>query len=169
MMGLLARARKYFKETFSLDLKDDMGVYYYNFILTYTFVVITCIVMCDSVPTQNAETSQSTYTLEVIQTILDTIIPSTIAFACSIFLQNLATTSRIGATKYPWNLALIFVAFLYWGEYLRSREIETAIKGFMFIFASLFIVFLCTASTIQTYNLQRASENNPQTASLSAE
>lgn len=167
-MGSITCALKHFKDTFSLDLKEDIGVYYYNFILTYAFVLLTCLIMCDGI-SENVKVTDPTYPLEVLRTIFDTMIPSTIAFACSIFLQNLALASRVGATKYPWNLALIFVSFMYWGIYLYLREIKTIMNGVLLIFVSLLIIFLCTASTIQTYDIQHNAESNSQPPSLSAD
>lgn len=167
-MRSITRALKHFKDTFSLDLKEDIGVYYYNFILTYAFVLFTCLVMCDGI-SESIEVADPAYPLEVLRTVFDTMIPSTIAFACSIFLQNLALTSRVGATKYPWNLALIFVSFMYWSLYLHLREIKTKKIGALFFVVSLLIIFLCTASTIQTYDIQHNAESNSQPPSLSAD
>ncbi len=175
-MNLLTNAKKLFgdlkrKILFSLDFKDDISVYYYSFFLTYTFIIVTCLVMCKRIPIVTDSTgvpALDEYWLRVIQTILDTVIPSTITFACGVFIQNLAIISRKGATNYVWNLVLLFASFMYWGDYLYSIERVTTNKGYMLILFAIFIVVLCTTSTIKTYKTQNVSTRQDSDTSISA-
>ncbi len=165
---------KRFQKTFSLDLKNDISVYYYNLIVTYVLCALSCIIVCSSIATQEVAsagiTSQDTTgtsegVLGVFQTIADSLIPTTVTFACSVVLQNLSVITRVGATNFPWSLALMFSALVYWGVYSAFRQITSPFKGIVLLLVSLFILFLCTISTIHCTELQQQSSKG---SSLSA-
>lgn len=160
-----------FRKTFSLDFKDDISVYYCNLLVTYVLCALSCFLVCMSAGTQGEMVTglgtqvATDRSLDILQTVADSLIPTTVAFACGVVLQNLSTIARVGATKFPWLLALMLGALVYWGGYSAYRQVTSHFKGIILIFASVVILFLCTMSTICCVELQQHSNKG---TSLSA-
>lgn len=162
-----------FRKTFSLDFKDDISVYYYNLFVTYVLCAISCYLVCKGMGAQGGMSAEPVVqdanttgrALSILQTIADSLIPTTVAFACGVVLQNLSVITRVGATKFPWCLALMLGSLVYWGFYSAYRQITSPFKGIVLILVSFIILFVCTMSTIHCAELQQQSNKGP---SLSA-